>query len=71
MSEEQIPIAQAIAELEQYRHRLVNDTLAIAKKVKASKKSTLDRLEQNPEIVKIDKMLADFRARQAAANEAS
>ncbi len=71
MSEEQIPISQAIAELEEYRQRLIDDTIAIAKKVKASKKDTMARLEEHPEIVKIDKMIEDFRARESAVTEAS
>lgn len=66
MSEEQIPLSQAIAELEQYRQRLIDDTVAIAKKVKASKKDTMARLEKHPEILKIDSMIADFRNREAA-----
>ncbi|MEM9539661.1 MAG: acetyltransferase [Cyanobacteria bacterium P01_E01_bin.42] len=68
MSEEQIPISQAIAELEQYRQRLIDDTLAIAKKVKANKKATLARLDKHPEILKIDQMLADLRSKQAIAS---
>ena len=71
MSEEQIPISQAIAELEEYRQRLIDDTIAIAKKVKASKRDTMARLEQHPEIIKIDKMIEEFRARAIAAREAS
>ncbi|MGK7928247.1 MAG: hypothetical protein AB4290_23885 [Spirulina sp.] len=50
---------------------MIDDTIAIAKKVKASKKDTMARLEEHPEIVKIDKMIEDFRAREAAVTEAS
>ena len=71
MSDEQVPISEVIAELEQYRQRPIDDTLAIAKKVKANKKATLERLDQHPEILKIDRMLADLRSKQTGASEVS
>lgn len=71
MSDEQVPISEVIAKLEQYRQRPIDDTLEIAKKVKANKKATLERLDQHPEILKIDRMLADLRSKQTGASEVS
>ncbi|MEM8637206.1 MAG: hypothetical protein AAGG51_00105 [Cyanobacteria bacterium P01_G01_bin.54] len=68
MSEDSIPISQAIAELEAYRQRIVDSTLEQARKLKLSKKATLAKLEQNPEIIKIDAMIAEYQSRQAAAD---
>ncbi len=59
-------IAEVIAELEAYRQRIIDDTLAMAQKIKMSKKSVTETLEQHPEIAKIDAMLASLREQQEA-----
>ena len=53
-------IAETIVEFEQYRERLLNETLTAAKKAKVSKKDTMTKLE--PELEKIDALLANLRA---------
>ena len=53
-------IAETIAEFEQYRERLVNETMTAAKKAKMSKKETMNRLES--ELQKIDNILDNLRA---------
>jgi hypothetical protein len=58
-------IAEVIAELEQYRERLINDTLATAKRAKVLKATALAQLEQHPEIIKIDAILQNLREQQA------
>lgn len=57
-------LAAAIAELEQYRERLVNDTLAAAKKAKVMKSQAQEGLE--PALANIDAMLEQLRQRQNA-----
>ena len=57
-------LAEAITELEQYRERLVNDTLDTAKRAKMMKAAVMANLE--PELANIDAMLADLRSQQAA-----
>jgi capsule polysaccharide export protein KpsE/RkpR len=57
-------LAEAITELEQYRERLVNDTLDTAKRAKMMKAAVMAKLE--PELANIDAMLADLRSQQAA-----
>jgi capsule polysaccharide export protein KpsE/RkpR len=57
-------LAEAITELEQYRERLVNDTLDTAKRAKMIKDAVMAKLE--PELANIDAMLADLRSQQAA-----
>jgi capsule polysaccharide export protein KpsE/RkpR len=57
-------LAEAITELEQYRERLVNDTLDTAKRAKMMKAAVMAKLE--PELANIDAMLADLRGQQAA-----
>ena len=54
----------AIAELEQYRERLVNETLAAAKKAKVMKSQAQAGLE--PALANIDAMLEQLRQRQAS-----
>lgn len=58
-------IAIMIAELEQYRERLINDTLMMAKRAKIFKSTALAQLDQHPEILKIDALLKNLRAQQA------
>ncbi len=57
-------LAGVIAELEQYRERLENDTLAMAKRAKIMKSQALDNLE--PQLAQIDAQLDALRQRQAA-----
>ncbi|MGB7444466.1 MAG: hypothetical protein WA919_25660 [Coleofasciculaceae cyanobacterium] len=57
-------LAEVVAELEQYRERLVNDTLAMAKRVKTLRKTALAQLE--PELTKIDATLQALHEQQAA-----
>ncbi|MGB7444020.1 MAG: hypothetical protein WA919_23390 [Coleofasciculaceae cyanobacterium] len=56
-------VAEVVAELEQYRERLVNDTLAMAKRVKTLRKTALAQLE--PELTKIDATLQALREQHA------
>lgn len=60
-------VAELIAELEQYRQRLIEDTMAMAQKLKLPKKSALAKLDANPEIARIDTMLAELRGQQPEA----
>ena len=57
-------LTEVMAELEQYRERLVNETLENAKKAKLMKAVVMAQLE--PELNKIDAMLQDLRERLAA-----
>jgi capsule polysaccharide export protein KpsE/RkpR len=57
-------LTEVMAELEQYRDRLVNETLENAKKAKLMKTVVMAQLE--PELAKIDAMLQDLRDRLAA-----
>jgi len=57
-------LAEVIEEFEQYRERLLNDTLQTAQRAKLSKTKTLAQLE--PELAKIDAILQNLRDRQAA-----
>lgn len=52
-------LAEAIADLEQYRDRLVNDTLSMAQRAKIMRTAALANLE--PELVKIDAALQALR----------
>ena len=56
-------LAEVIEEFEQYRERLLNDTLQTAQRAKMSKTKTLAQLE--PELAKIDAILQNLRAQQA------
>jgi len=60
-------IAEMIAEFEQYRERLVNDTVAAAKKAKMSKKVTMEKLD--PELQKIDAVLQNLRNQHAVLTQ--
>jgi hypothetical protein len=56
-------IAEIIAEFEQYRERLVNDTLGTAQKAKMSKNKVMAQLE--PQLADIDAKLELLRQQQA------
>jgi hypothetical protein len=56
-------IAEVIAELEEYRERLVNETMETAKKAKMMKATAMTQLE--PELSKIDAALANLKEQQA------
>ncbi len=60
-------IAEVIAEFEQYRERLVNDTMSAAKKAKLSKKKTMAQLE--PQLAKIDATLEKLRSQQGVMGD--
>jgi hypothetical protein len=55
-------IAEVIAELEQYRERIVNELLQTAQKIKFSKKAAMEHIAQHPEIARIDTALEQLRA---------
>jgi capsule polysaccharide export protein KpsE/RkpR len=55
-------IAETIQELEQYRDRLVNETMETAKRAKLMKSAVMAQLE--PELTKIDAALQHLRERQ-------
>jgi hypothetical protein len=57
-------IQEVIAELEQYRQRLIDDTWEMAKKVKMPKQKVMKQLEDHPEIAYIDGALANLRSQQ-------
>ncbi|MGB3514068.1 MAG: acetyltransferase [Microcoleaceae cyanobacterium] len=57
-------IEEVIKELEQYRERIVNDTIEMAKKVKMPKAKVMANLEQNPELSRIDGALKELRSQQ-------
>ncbi|MCL6436775.1 MAG: hypothetical protein K6T90_21695 [Leptolyngbyaceae cyanobacterium HOT.MB2.61] len=57
-------LAEVIDELEQYRERLLNDTLEVAQRAKVTKSVVMARLE--PELTKIDATLQALRNQQAA-----
>jgi hypothetical protein len=55
-------LAAAIAELEEYRERLVSETLTAAQRAKLPKNQTMAQLE--PELAKIDNVLQALRTQQ-------
>jgi hypothetical protein len=57
-------LAELIAQLEQYRERLVNDMTTMAQKAKVTKAVATSQIE--PELAKIDRMLEVMRDRQSA-----
>lgn len=59
-------LAEVIAELEEYRSRIINDTMAMAKRAKVLKVKALENIENHPEITKIDAMLTELQSRKAA-----
>lgn len=57
-------LAEMIAELEQYRERLVNDTLSMAQRAKVMKSQALASLE--PSLTQIDGQIQALRQQQIA-----
>ena len=57
-------LTEIIAELEQYRERLVNDTLSMAQRAKVMKAQAMALLE--PNLAQIDAQLQALRQRQSA-----
>lgn len=57
-------VAEIIAGLEQYRQRIIDEMLEMAKRVKLPKKQVMAQLENHPEIAKIDAFLENIRSRQ-------
>ncbi len=57
-------LAELIAEFEQYRERLVNETITAAQKAKLPQKGALAKIE--PELAQIDAGLQNLRAQLAA-----
>ncbi len=57
-------LTELIAELEEYRERLVNDTLTMAQRAKMLRSQALAQLE--PDLAKIDATLQALRNQQAA-----
>ena len=55
-----------IAELEAYRARIFDETIAVAKKAKLPKKLVLEQLEKNPDVIKIDGALVQLKAQLEA-----
>lgn len=62
-------VAAVIAELEQYRARLVEDFTTTAKKAKLPKSMTMAQLKSHPEILKIDTALAQLRGEEPTKAE--
>lgn len=59
-------VAEVIAELEQYRERLVQETMETAKRAKLMRVNVMAKLE--PELAKIDSALQELRNQQATLN---
>ncbi|MCU0526116.1 MAG: hypothetical protein MUF72_14950 [Elainella sp. Prado103] len=57
-------LTEIITELEQYRARLVNDTLSMAQKAKVMKGQAMASLE--PQLAQIDAQLEELRQQQSA-----
>lgn len=57
-------LAELIVEFEQYRERLVNETMMTAQKAKLPQKTAMAKIE--PELAKIDAALENLRTQQAA-----
>jgi hypothetical protein len=57
-------LTELIAEFEQYRERLVNETITAAQKAKLPQKGALAKIE--PELAQIDAGLQNLRAQLAA-----
>ena len=62
-------VTSVIAELEQYRQRLVDDFTATAKKAKLPKSMAMAQLKQHPEIMKIDSALAKLQGETPDTDE--
>ncbi len=63
-------VAQTIAELEQYRQRIIDETIEAAKKLKLPKQATMTQLDNHPEIARIDSILSNVRQRIATEDNA-
>ncbi|MDJ0902118.1 MAG: hypothetical protein QNJ55_25275 [Xenococcus sp. MO_188.B8] len=59
-------LAEVIAEFEQYRDRLYNETMATAKKAKLSKKLAMAQLQ--PQLDQIDSKLEQLRNQYSTVN---
>jgi hypothetical protein len=57
-------LSEAIAELEQYRERLINDSMTMAQRAKVMKSQAQARLD--PNLAQIDALLQTLREKQAA-----
>lgn len=57
-------LTELIAEFEQYRERLVNETITAAQKAKLPQKAAMAKIE--PELAQIDAGLQNLRAQLAA-----
>ena len=57
-------LSEMIDECQQYRDRLVNDTVAAAKRAKLPKSAVMKQLE--PELAKLDGALEELKQRKAA-----
>lgn len=64
-------IEEVIADLQEYRQRIVNDVMEMAKKVKLPQKAVTGHLAQHPELARIDAMLEDLHSRKAALESSS
>jgi hypothetical protein len=60
-------LAEIITELEQYRERLVNDTLSMAQRAKIMKSQALASLE--PSLAQIDAQIEALRQQQATLKQ--
>jgi DNA repair exonuclease SbcCD ATPase subunit len=60
-------LTEAISELEQYRERLVNDTLSMAQRAKIMKAQALANLQ--PNLTKIDATLEALRQQQSGLTD--
>ncbi|NMG18659.1 hypothetical protein [Brasilonema bromeliae] len=58
-------LSEVIAEFEEYRERLISQTLATAQKAKVMKATALAQLE--PELAKIDAVLKELRDRETTS----
>ena len=56
-------LAEVIVEFEQYRDRLINETMEAAKKAKLSKKAAMSKLE--PQLAVIDSKLEQLRTQKS------
>ena len=62
-------LTEVIAELQEYRERLLNETLTNAQKAKISKAKTLAQLE--PQLADIDATLEKLRIQQAELSDSN
>jgi hypothetical protein len=60
-------LAEVITELEQYRERLISDTLTTVQRAKLPKAKAMAQLE--PELAKIDAMLQSLNAQRAGLQD--